>query len=220
MAECCSHYETVKEIKLLKLSNEDSWSTLLDAAVLRNDRTLVQIAQNLPEGQIPDLYYHKGWRPRFTLKRHLDRLRNQTAEPEISTPRPSWVPNLSSSILPKKCIFCNIINKFVDGERQQLYSCRLFLADESIRKCTSLKGDKKILTIATDELVANEDAYHSVIKSTLKVLTTLKGRTKMKPAWYKKHVIQLNMCCEDYMKILTSLNFPILLTRQLTFARS
>ena len=60
MAECCSHYETVKETKLLKLSNEDSWSTLLDAAVLRNDRTLVQIAQNLPEGQIPDLYYHKG----------------------------------------------------------------------------------------------------------------------------------------------------------------
>ena len=56
----CVHYETVKETKLLKLSKEDSWSTLLDAAVLRNERRLVQISQNLLEGQIPDLYYHKG----------------------------------------------------------------------------------------------------------------------------------------------------------------
>ena len=41
MAECYVHYETVKETKLSKLSNEDSCSTLLDAAVLRNERRLV-----------------------------------------------------------------------------------------------------------------------------------------------------------------------------------
>ena len=45
MAECCVHYETAKERKLLKLSNGDSWSTLVDAAVLRNERRLVQISQ-------------------------------------------------------------------------------------------------------------------------------------------------------------------------------
>ena len=160
MVERCIHYETVKETKLLKLSNEDSWSTLLDAAVLRNERRLVQISQNLHEVQIPDLYYHKRCRARFTLKRDLGKLRNQTAEPKMSSPRPSHVPNLSSPVLPKKCIFCNIVNKFVDGERQQLYSCRTFLADETIRKCASLKGDKKIIAIATDELVAKEAPYH------------------------------------------------------------
>ena len=52
MAECCVHYETVKETKLFKLPHEDSWSTLLHVAVLRNERRLVQISQNLPEGQI------------------------------------------------------------------------------------------------------------------------------------------------------------------------
>ena len=52
MAECCVHYETVKETKLLKLSNKNYWSTLLDAAVLRYERRLVQISQNLPERQI------------------------------------------------------------------------------------------------------------------------------------------------------------------------
>ena len=51
MAECCIHYETVKETKLLKLSNEDSWNTLPDAAVLRNERRFVQISQNLHEVQ-------------------------------------------------------------------------------------------------------------------------------------------------------------------------
>ena len=34
MAKCFFHYETVKEKKLLKLLNKDSWSTVLDAAVL------------------------------------------------------------------------------------------------------------------------------------------------------------------------------------------
>ena len=146
MAECCVHYETVKETNLLKLSNEDSWSTLLDAAVLSSEKRLVQISQNLPEGQTPDLYYHKGLRARSTLKRDLDKLRNQTAELEISNPRPLRVPNLYSPILPKKCIFCNIVNKFVDGERQ-LYSCRTSLADETICKCASLIGDKKFLLL-------------------------------------------------------------------------
>ena len=104
MAEYCIHYETLKETKLLKLLNEDYWRTLLDAAVLRHERRLVQISQNLPEGQTSDLYYLKGCCSRFTLKRYLDKLRNQTAETEISTPLPSRVPNLSSRILPKKCI--------------------------------------------------------------------------------------------------------------------
>ena len=74
--------------KLLKLLNEDSLSTLLDAAVLRNERRLIQISQNLPEGQIPDLYHHKGCHARFSLKHDLDKLSNQIAEPEIYTARP------------------------------------------------------------------------------------------------------------------------------------
>ena len=148
-----------QKTKLLKLSNEDSWGTLLDAAALHEGR-LVQISQNLPEGQVLDLYYHKGFRARFTLKRELDKLRKQTAEPEISTPRPSRVPNLSSPILPKNLIFCNIVNKFVDGERQQLYSFRAFWADGTICKCGSLKGDKKILTIGTDELVVKRSCCY------------------------------------------------------------
>ena len=72
MAECCVHYETVKETKLLKLSNKDSWSTLVDTAVLRNERRSIQISQKLPEGQIPDLYYHKSCGARSTLKCDLD----------------------------------------------------------------------------------------------------------------------------------------------------
>ena len=101
MAKCFVHYETVKEKKLLKLLNKDSWSTVLDAAVLHNERRLVQISQNLLDGQIPDLYYHKGCRARFSLKPDLHKLRNETAEPEISIPRLSRVSNLSSPVLPK-----------------------------------------------------------------------------------------------------------------------
>ena len=90
---------------------------------------MVQILQNLPEGQIPDLYYHKDWHARFTLKHDLDKLRNQIAESEVSTSYPSQVSNLSSPILPKKCIFYNLVDKFVDYE-QQLYKYHILLVDE------------------------------------------------------------------------------------------
>ena len=92
--------------------------------------------------------------------RNVDKLTSQTAEPEISTPHHSRVPSFSSPIFSEKCIFCSIVTKFVDGEGQQHYSCRTFLADETIRKCASFKGDKKILASATDELVTKEAAYH------------------------------------------------------------
>ena len=154
------------------MSNEDSWSTLLDATVLRNERRLVQISQNLHEGQIPDLYYHKGCRARFTLKCDLDKLRSQTSEPEISNPTSITSSKFVNPILPKNRIFCNIVNKFVGCERQQLYSCRTFLAVETIHKCAFLKGDKKVLAIATDELVANEAAYH--------------------PCYYRKYTVSFN----------------------------
>ena len=35
-----------------------------------------------------------------------------------------------------------------------------FLTDETIRKCASLKSDKKFFAIATDGLIAKEAAYH------------------------------------------------------------
>ena len=171
MDECCIHYETVKETNLLKLSNKDFWSTLLDAAVLCNESS------------------HKGCSTRVTLKCDLDKLRKQTGEPEISTPRPSQFPNLSSPILLKKCIFCNIVNKFLDGGQQQLYSCHTFLADETICKCASLKGDKKFLLLSlTNWQQEKLLIIHDVLES-----TTFKGRT----IWYKKHLMQSNMCCED-----------------------
>ena len=49
MDECLVHYETVKEKKLLNLPNKDFWSPALDAAVLRNERRLVQISKNLTD---------------------------------------------------------------------------------------------------------------------------------------------------------------------------
>ena len=44
MDECCIHYETVNEKNLLKLSNKDFWRTLLDAAVLCNERSPIKVA--------------------------------------------------------------------------------------------------------------------------------------------------------------------------------
>ena len=79
--------------------------------------------------------------------RNVDKLTSQTAEPEISTPHHSRVPSFSSPIFSEKCIFCSIVTKFVDGEGQQHYSCRTFLAEKLFVNALPLKVIKKFLLV-------------------------------------------------------------------------
>ena len=68
-----------------------------------------------------------------------------------------------SVVLPEVCIFCGLVSKYKKGTntREKLLCCSEFLADEKIRSAANRKFDFKILSIASDELIAKEARYHT-----------------------------------------------------------
>ena len=50
----------------------DSWKSLLKAATIRNHRSLLDLAENVKEGEIPHVSYHRKCRSLFTMKRDLE----------------------------------------------------------------------------------------------------------------------------------------------------
>ena len=158
MDVCCIHYDSTKDENLPSLSSIESWITLLEAAKLRNDSNIINVAADLQDGEVPELMYHKTCRARYTLKRKLDKLGKEVKEsPESKrAKRSEAVSTSTSAVLQKICIFCKKANKFIEGVREKLSSCETFIAD-----CAILKDDQEILSITTDEPVAKEAVYHA-----------------------------------------------------------
>ena len=69
--ECIIHCSDDKD-KLVSLQGVDSWKTLLRAAQIRNHAPILEMVEDLPEGKIPTLYYHRKCRSIFTMKKLLD----------------------------------------------------------------------------------------------------------------------------------------------------
>ena len=68
-----------------------------------------------------------------------------------------------SAVLPEVCIFCGLVSKYKKGTntREKLLCCSEFRTDEKIRSAATRKFDSKILSIASDELIAKEARYHT-----------------------------------------------------------
>lgn len=58
--------------KLVNPENFKSWTTLVNAAKIRNNAPVLELAKDLPEGKVPEVYYHRKCRQIFTMKRDLD----------------------------------------------------------------------------------------------------------------------------------------------------
>ena len=77
---CCIHNDSTKDENLRSLSRVESWITLLEAAKLRNDSNIINVAADLEDGEVPKLMYRKTYRAQYTLKRDLDKLRKKVKE--------------------------------------------------------------------------------------------------------------------------------------------
>ncbi len=77
-----------------------------------------------------------------------------------------------SRVYDAVCIFCNKV-KFQKGSRsrEKLTQAVQLRADETLRKCAILKGDEKILALASRDMVAAEAHYHC---SCYKIYTKVK----------------------------------------------
>ena len=151
----------------------ESWNTLLDAATKRNHCSVLTIANHTADGEIPNLKYHKTCRSRFTLKRDLNNLQQNDDVPASQKVRRTSRDEVSHEIvLPKKCIFCDKMDKYLPGTktREKLVSCETLTADKKIRESAEEKHDERIMKIATDELIAKEVCYHKRCYSAYTIL--------------------------------------------------
>ena len=171
MEKCLIHYNSVSEQKLVKFSSESSWKTLLQAADRRCFQPILDLSSTVPDGEYPPLKYHKTCRSMFTLKRDLDSCGKEIEETNEAqtnsrsslrlTNRAEGYEKRECDKLLPKCIFCNkakCVRK--TNTKEKLLSCAELRADDSIRKASFLRGDKRIAAITTDDLIAKEAKYH------------------------------------------------------------
>jgi hypothetical protein len=168
---------------IIHLTNEDpqsnlttpkdhaSWSTLFKAAQLKNYAPILNIAANIPSGEVPLIHYHRQCRCRFTLKRDLDAIlsRNNNDyctqkldQEQGKSKRPSRHTSSSNSrVMDKICIFCDK-QKYKKGThtRETLVQCTDLRADKSLRDIAIQKQDDKLMAILSRDIVAAEAHYH------------------------------------------------------------
>ena len=127
----CIHYDSTKDENLRSLSSIESWITLLEPAKLRND-SIINVAADLEDGEVPKPMYHKTCRALYALKRNLNKFRKEVKEsPESKRAKRSEAVSTSTSgVLQKICIYYKKANKFIEGIRENLSSCETLLTKQ------------------------------------------------------------------------------------------
>ena len=148
------------------LKELESWKSLLNAAVIRNHEEVLDVAETLKEGEVPQISYHRKCRGIFTMKSDLQKLSHSGIKVEEqggTSSRRSLVRQTvttQSRVYERICVFYEK-TKYLRGTktREALVQCIDLRADNTIRRATVGKNDPRILAIVTRELVAAEACY-------------------------------------------------------------
>lgn len=74
-ASGCMVHCTDSSDALVTLDSLKSWNTLVDAAQIRQNQRILEIAQNHDGDDVPFVQYHRNCRSVFTMKRDLEKLK-------------------------------------------------------------------------------------------------------------------------------------------------
>jgi len=161
----CMLKPTEKEGHLVCPQTHESWETLFEAAKVRMYNPIINAAKSLGDNEIPKIYYHRKCRSVFTMKRDLNTLKRKantspSDDLSFSAKRMCRRPP-ESRVYDAICIFCNEV-KFIKSSktREKLTQAVQLRADQTLRECAIHKGDEKILTVTSRDIVAAEAHYH------------------------------------------------------------
>ena len=170
---CIIHHESVKDDdNLISPRDHKSWTTILNAAKIRQYSAITDLESTLEENEVPDIEYHRDCRSLFTMKRDLETLSKESKETVRESPSKF---HLSSRGLSRRssivgpsivyyaiCIFCERKSKYKKKSRtkEPLIKCSELRGDDSVRRAAVFKKDQRILALASRELVAAEAHYH------------------------------------------------------------
>ena len=110
--------------KLIKPQDLNSWLTLLKAAEIRKHAPVLELVKDLPNGAIPEVYYHRKCRSIFTMKKLLDSMRQKDEQTTVddrpvSSRQSSRCTPSPSRVYEAKCIFCQKVTKYKPHEKNQ-----------------------------------------------------------------------------------------------------
>ena len=187
-ARCIIHFSACDDSDAL-ISPKDikSWSTLYEAAKIRNHKPILEIAEHLNENEIPkNVMYHRKCRILFTIKRDLQtikRRREEASEEEgngsTAKKRPSRRSTTDTRLYDPVCIFCNKEQYLKETRsREKLIKAVQLRADETLRRCAIIKEDSNIIAVTSRDIVAAEAHYHI---SCYKSYTNLSRLKKSEP---------------------------------------
>ena len=99
---------------LISPQSYDSWLILLEAAKVRDHTPLLNIAKQLTDKEIPNIYYHRKYRSLFTMKRDQEGIKRRIAESVTdddssttsSFERRSKRLSTATKVYDPICIFC------------------------------------------------------------------------------------------------------------------
>ena len=165
--ECIIHCSnSVKNLS--KLDSLPSWKTLVKAARIMNFVPVLRILEEVEPDIVPDIWYHRKCRFIFTMKKTLERIKNEKESGSFectssqSEPVRRSVRNpFSELLLPKKCLICSK-PKYIRNTRthEKLVLCTDLRADRTLKMAALKKTDGKMMIACSHELVAKEVYYH------------------------------------------------------------
>ena len=154
---------------LISPQSYDLWLTLLEAAKVRDHTPLLNIAKQLTDKEIPNLYNHRKCRSLFTMKRDLEGIKRRIAESVTdedssttsSSERPSKRLSTATRVYDPICIFCKK-DKYQKHShtREKLTQAVQLRADQTLRDTAIQKGDDAILAVTSRDIIAAEAHYH------------------------------------------------------------
>ena len=151
-----------------KLDSLFSWKTLVNAARIRNFEPILRILEEVEPDTVPDIWYHRKCPFIFTMKKTLERIKNEkesgSSECTSSQSEPvrrSVRSPSSELLLPKKCLICSK-PKYIRNTRthEKLVLCTDLRADRTLKMAALKKTDGKMMIACSHELVAKEVYYH------------------------------------------------------------
>lgn len=167
--KCIIHHNVSDDDEhLVCPQNYNSWSTLLEAAKVRNHRPILEIAEQLKGTELQEIFYHRKCRSLFTMKRDLETLKRKADsvndEPSTSgcTPkRPSRKSLSESRVYDPICIFCNKVKYLKSSRtREKLTQAVQLRADQRVRDIAVQRGDERLIALTSRDIVAAEAHYH------------------------------------------------------------
>ena len=172
---CIIHYSVCKEDDehLISPQNYDSWISLLEAAKIRNNATILDIAANLEGNEIPKITYHRKCRSLFTMKRDLETIKRKSNAVSFQEENESSISSSTKKVRRSSldssfrlydpiCIFCNRVKYLKNTRtREKLTQAVQLRADDRLRECAINREDERIIAITSRDIVAAEAHYHA-----------------------------------------------------------